>query len=194
MAVNCNPNCNPSFHHSDAPAKNRPQPCRATVRVQEETLVGRLRWSMLLGRTRGGCPANANSPFYGEPMMPVCDFEQPYQHGSVPLHHATLQVPIAEWPDECVWWQLKSERYDADTKGDIYVNRQFLENLEMEWLRRGLCSRCMRAVDQPLGEQHAELEVRARNADDKLGRIRAAVMEMPDIILRPEIVRILDEP
>jgi hypothetical protein len=49
-------------------------------------------------------------------------------------------------------------------------------------------------MDQPLTERFAELEARTASAEDKLGRIRKAVMEKPDIILRPELVRILDEP
>jgi hypothetical protein len=115
-------------------------------------------------------------------------------HGTVPMHHAAARPrPMAEWPDECVWWQLESERYDADSKGGNYVNQQFLENLEMEWLRRNLCSRCLRQIDEPLDERFAELESRARNAEDKLGRIRKAVAESPDIILRPQVGKILDE-
>lgn len=127
--------------------------------------------------------------------MPVCNFEPPYAHGQVPMdHRAVSQPPMAEWPDECVWWQLKSERYDAERMGDNYHNQQYLENLEMEWLRRNLCSRCQREIDEPLAEQIAELESRARNAEDKLGRIRKEIAETPDIVLRPHVVKILDEP
>ena len=125
-------------------------------------------------------------------MMPVCNFETPFSHG-VPMHHVVGQ-PLAEWPDECLWWQLKSERHDAERMGLNYTNQQFLANLETEWDRRGLCSRCFREIDQPLAERFVEVEARTASAEDKLGRIRKAVMEKPDIILRPELVRILDEP
>jgi hypothetical protein len=110
------------------------------------------------------------------------------------MRHASSQTPLAEWLDECVWWQLKSERHDAQRLGDDYGGRMFLANLEAEWTSRQLCSRCFREIDQPLAELFAELEARTSNSEDKLGRIRKAVAERADIILRPEIVRILDEP
>ncbi len=52
---------------------------------------------------------------------------------------------------------------------------------------------CQRAIDQPRTEQFADVEARTRNAEDMLGRIRKALMEMPDIIMRPEMGKILDE-
>jgi hypothetical protein len=88
----------------------------------------------------------------------------------------------------------QSERYDAKRQGENYSNRMFLDNLEAEWARRQLCSRGFREIDQPFAEQFTELEARTANAEDKLGRIRQAVMARPDITLRPEIVKILDEP
>ena len=51
--------------------------------------------------------------------MTVCDFERPY-HRAVPMHHSAGQVPLAEWPSECLWWQLKSERYQAERMGRNY--------------------------------------------------------------------------
>ncbi len=125
--------------------------------------------------------------------MTVCSFEAPFNH-SVPMVHAAAHPrQLAAWPDECVWWQLKSERYNADALADNYHGQQYLENLEMEWLRRGLCSRCQREMDEPLTARFDDLQSRARNAEDKLGRIRKAIMERSDLLVRPEIVRILDE-
>lgn len=127
--------------------------------------------------------------------MDVCNFEAPFNHYSLPIdHRAAHPRPMAEWPDECVWWQLKSERYNAERQGHNYGDRTYLENLEIEWMRRGLCSRCQRDIDQPLAERFAELEERARNAEDKLGRIRKTIAERPDITLRPGVLSILDEP
>jgi hypothetical protein len=126
--------------------------------------------------------------------MTVCNFETPYNHHSVPIdHRAARTPPMPEWPDDCVWWQLKSERYDAERMGHNYSNTTFLENLEMEWLRRRLCSRCQREIDQSLAERFAELESRTHNAEDKLGRIRVAV-QRPDLTSPAEVRRILDEP
>jgi hypothetical protein len=127
-------------------------------------------------------------------MMYACSFKPPFQHGIPTVHATGLQISMPEWPAECVWWALKSERHDADRLGDGYYNGQFLQNLEKEWERRGLCSRCLRDIDQPLAEQVAELKARAESAEDKLGRIRRTAMERPDITLRPEVMRILDEP
>jgi len=39
----------------------------------------------------------------------------------------------------------------------------------------------------------SELEARAQNAEDKLGRIRRLITVTPDTALRPEIMSILDE-
>jgi hypothetical protein len=84
---------------------------------------------------RKPAPAGAGQPKGVCYMMPVCGFEAPFSHG-VPMHHVAGR-PLAEWPDECLWWQLKSERYDAERMGTNYANRQFLANLEGEWGRRG---------------------------------------------------------
>jgi uncharacterized metal-binding protein YceD (DUF177 family) len=125
-------------------------------------------------------------------MMAVCDLKPPYRH-ETPMHHAAVQVPLDEWPDECIWWQLKSERYNAERPGDSYSSQRFLANLKAEWESRQLCSRCCREIDQPLTEQFAELKDRVADAENKLSRIRKIMMEQPDITLRPEVAKILSE-
>lgn len=124
----------------------------------------------------------------------MCNFEPPYDH-SAPVHHVGpggARPPLAEWPDECVWAELQQERSDHDRRPD--GNTKYLETLEIQWDQRGICSRCHREIDQDLAEQFAELKDRAENAERKLGDIRAAVTERPDLTLRPEIGRILDRP
>jgi hypothetical protein len=125
-------------------------------------------------------------------MMEVCGLRPPFSH-AVPMHHAAVQVSLSEWPDECIWWQLKSERYNADRLGDGYSSQQFLANLEAEWAGRQLCSRCYRQIDEPLAAQLAKWEARSADAENKLGRIRRVISEQPDSSLRPAVVKILDE-
>jgi hypothetical protein len=103
-------------------------------------------------------------------------------------------IPMHEWPAECLWAQLQQERSDKERQGSNYTDVTYLDNLERHWSDRGVCSRCLRDIDQGLDEQFSELQARAENAEDKLGRIRKAVMERPDIVMKPEIIRILDEP
>lgn len=122
----------------------------------------------------------------------MCNFEPPYDH-SAPVHHVGpggARPPFLEWPDECVWAQLQQERYNCDRMPD--ADTRYLANLEIEWERRGICSRCCREIDQDLAMQFAELKGRAENAERKLGDIRAAVTERPDLLSPPEIRRILD--
>jgi hypothetical protein len=111
---------------------------------------------------------------------------------SPPVNHTGLGIPMYEWPDECVWTQLKYERWQRD-RNPNYTNTMYLDNLEKEWSGRGICSRCHREVDESLDEQVSALEAHAQDATDKLGRIRRLLMSTPDTTLRPEIARILDE-
>jgi hypothetical protein len=120
-----------------------------------------------------------------------CNFTPPFDH-SPPVNHGSAQILIYEWPDECLWAQVQYERWQQGRDRD-YTNTAYLANLEEEWSRRGICSRCQRDVDANLDQQVSELEARAQNAEDKLGRIRRVIMVTPDAALRPELVSILDE-
>lgn len=91
-----------------------------------------------------------------------------------------------------MWAQLQYERWQQGSNSN-YTNTDYLDNLENEWSRRGICSRCHREVDESLDTQMSALEARAHDATDKLGRIRRLLMSTPDTALRPEIARILDE-
>jgi hypothetical protein len=97
-----------------------------------------------------------------------------------------------EWPDECVWAQLQWERSQHD-RNPNYTSALYLANLEKEWSRRNICSRCHREVDESLDAQMSALEARAQDATDKLGRIRRLLMGTPDAALRPEIAKIIGE-
>jgi hypothetical protein len=91
-----------------------------------------------------------------------------------------------------VWAQLQYERWQQDRNPD-YPNTTYLTNLENEWVKRGICSRCHRDVDRKLDQQMSELEARVQNFEEKLGRIRRLIMVTPDTALRPEIMGILDQ-
>lgn len=121
-----------------------------------------------------------------------CDFTEPFDH-SPPVHHGGVQLPLQHWPDECVWAQLQYERWQQGRNGSNYTSTAYLANLESEWARRGICSRCHRDIDRGLGEQISELESRERDAADKLGRIRRLMAITPDADLRPKLTGILDE-
>jgi hypothetical protein len=108
------------------------------------------------------------------------------------VHHGGAQILLYEWPDECVWAQLQYERRQQD-RDSSYTSTAYLANLENEWSRRGICSRCHREVDPSLHAQMSDLEARAQDAIDKLGRVRRVITVTPDTALRPEIVKILDE-
>jgi hypothetical protein len=98
-----------------------------------------------------------------------------------------------EWPDECVWAQLQYEHSQQDRDLSNYTNMLYLANLEKEWARRGICSRCHREIDRGLDEQMSKLETRAHDAEEKLRRIRSLLTITPDVDLRPKLVSILDE-
>lgn len=99
---------------------------------------------------------------------------------------------MQEWPDECIWAQLQWERQQQDGHPN-YTSLDYLANLEKEWSRRNICSRCLRTVDESLDTQMSELEARVQDATDKLGRIRRLLMTTSDTTLRPEIAKIIDE-
>jgi hypothetical protein len=120
-----------------------------------------------------------------------CDFTPPFDH-SPPVNHGGTQIRLHEWPEECLWAQLQDERWQHDKDG-AYTRSAYLDNLEKEWARRGICSRCHRDIDPSLDQQMSELEARTQNAEDKLGRIRRLIMITPDTSLRPELMTILDE-
>ena len=107
-----------------------------------------------------------------------CNFATPFDH-SPPVNHGGSQKLLYEWPDECLWAQLQYERWQQSRQKD-YTNTLYLANLETEWARRGICSRCHRDVDRNLDQQMSELEARAQNAEEKLGRIRRLIVVTPD--------------
>src|SRR6266700_222534 len=96
----------------------------------------------------------------------TCSFDH-----SPPVNHAWMRIPMQEWPDECVWAQLQWERWQQGGNPN-YTNTTYLANLEKEWSRRNVCSRCHREVDESLDAQMSALEARAQDVTDKLGRIR----------------------
>jgi len=122
----------------------------------------------------------------------ACNFTAPFDH-SAPVHHGGHQLPLREWPDDCVWAQLQYERWQQDRNGSNYTSPLYLENLEKEWGRRAICSRCHREIDQDLGEQILKLETRAGGAEEKLSEIRLLLARTPDSELRPKLIDILDK-
>src|SRR5579859_909053 len=116
-----------------------------------------------------------------------CNFDH-----SPPVNHTGFGIQLYEWPDECVWAQLQYERCQQD-RNPSYTSTEYLANLEKECSRLCICSGCHREVDESLDTQMSDLEARAHDAADKLGRIRRLLMSTPDTVLRPEIAKILDE-
>jgi hypothetical protein len=121
-----------------------------------------------------------------------CAFTEPFDH-SPPVHHGGVPLPMHQWPDECLWAQLQYERWQQDTKESNYPSTAYLANLDNEWARRGICSRCHREIDHSLDEQMSDLEGRAHDAAERLGRIRRLMAVTPDADLRPKLMGILDE-
>ena len=76
-------------------------------------------------------------------------------------------MPLHEWPDECLWAQLRYERWQQGRNPD-YTSTAYLANLENEWAGRAICSRCHRDIDPGLDKQMSDLETRAQNAGEKL--------------------------
>ena len=121
-----------------------------------------------------------------------CAFTEPFDH-SRPVNHGGVQLLMQEWPDECLWAQLQYERWQQDRHGSDYTSTAYLANLETEWARRGICSRCHRDIDHGLDEQMSDLESRAHDAMEKLGRMRRLMAVTSDTDLRPKLMSILDE-
>jgi hypothetical protein len=119
-----------------------------------------------------------------------CNFTEPFDH-SPPVHHGGTQILLHEWPDECLWAQVQYERWQRD-RGPNYTSDAYLANLEQEWARRNICSRCHRDLDVTLDAQVSELEGRAQDSSDKLGRIRRILAITSDNDLRPAIMQVLD--
>ena len=137
-------------------------------------------------------PAPAQFDALGPTISAMCNFEPPYDHSRPVQHLLSWRVP--DYPDECLWAQLQEERANRDRDPGSYGEAKYLENLEIEWLRRNICSRCHRELDRDLATQFTELKDRAENAEQKLGEIRAALAKYADVMVRPEIGRILDRP
>lgn len=121
-----------------------------------------------------------------------CSFTEPFDH-SPPVHHGGIQKLWYEWLDECLWAQLQYERWQQDRNPDNYTNTLYLDNLENEWARRGICSRCHREIGPELDSQVSELERRANNAEEKIGRLRRVIAVTSDSNLRPQLMSILDD-
>ena len=88
---------------------------------------------------------------------------------------------------------MQYERWQQDRNGTNYTSPLYLENLEKEWGRRAICSRCHREIDQDLNEQMLKLEKRAGSAEEKLTEIRLLLARTPDTELRPKLIDILDK-
>jgi hypothetical protein len=116
-----------------------------------------------------------------------CNFDH-----TPPVNHTGFGIQLYQWPDECVWAQLHYERWQHDSYPN-YTSTEYLANLEREWARRGICSRCHREVGESLDATMSALEARANDTTDKLGRIRRLLMSTPDSALRTEIAKIVDE-
>ena len=107
-----------------------------------------------------------------------CDFNEPFDH-SAPVYHFGGHIFMREWPDQCLWAQLQYERWQQDRDAN-YTSTTYLANLEREWARRNICSRCHRDLDENLDQHVSELETRAQNASGKLSRIRRLMAITPD--------------
>lgn len=118
-----------------------------------------------------------------------CDFTEPYDH-TAPVNHAVGRRLLQEWPDECIWAQLQYERWQDERTEHKYTG-EFLGNLEREWERRGICSRCHRDIDRPLNEQVTALEARVHDAEEKLARISRLLPTTSDQQLRVEVSKTL---
>lgn len=92
-----------------------------------------------------------------------------------------------------MWAQLQYERWQQERMSSNYTSPLYLENLEKEWGRRGICSRCHREIDQDLGEQMLKLEARTGGAEERLVEIRLILARTPDSELRPKLIDILDK-
>jgi hypothetical protein len=123
-------------------------------------------------------------PDYYDPTAPVLHDK--------PVRHSGIQARLQDYPAECLWAQLQWEREQAERGGG--VSGVYLTNLETEWSRRDLCSRCLRDLDHPFMTSADELKHSALVAQGKLARIRGALSQLSDGELRPTLSAILAEP
>lgn len=124
------------------------------------------------------------------PAFPAYDPQAPVTHDE-PVHHAGSQLTVSDYPDDCLLAQLQWERKQA---GRGIGSPGYLENLEGEWSRRDLCSRCLRDLDHPFMTEVDKLEHRLLVAQGKLRRISAALGRLGDAELRATLSAILAEP
>ena len=131
--------------------------------------------------------AAANCPMYPDYFDP----QTPVWHGK-PVNHTGTQARIQDLPAECLWAQLQWEREHAERDGG--KSAEYLVNLEAEWSRRDLCSRCLQDLDHPFMTDVDALRHSAQVARGKLARIRGALSQLSDQELRPTLSAILAEP
>lgn len=126
------------------------------------------------------------------PMYPnYFDPSAPIRHDK-PVHHSGIQAGIKDYPAECLWAQLQWEREQAEPDGG--KDSAYLTNLEAEWSRRDLCSRCLRDLDHPFMTEVDALRHSAEVAQETLSGIRRALSELSDPELRRTLSALLAEP
>jgi hypothetical protein len=122
-------------------------------------------------------------PDYFDPQAPV-------RHDK-PVSHGGIQASIQDHPAECLWAQLQWEREQADRGAS--VSPEHLANLEAEWSRRDLCSRCLQELDHPFMTDVNALRHSERVARGKLIRIEGALGKLGEAELRATLSAILAE-
>jgi hypothetical protein len=126
------------------------------------------------------------------PMYPAYfDPSAPIRHDK-PVHHSGIQVRIQDYPAECLWAQLQWNREEAER--GVSVSPEYLANLETEWNRRDLCSRCLRDLDHPFMVEVDALRHSAEVAQEMLAGIRRALSELSDSELRRTLSALLADP
>jgi hypothetical protein len=130
----------------------------------------------------------SNCPMYPEYYDP----QAPIRHGK-PVHHSGIQVRVQDYPDRCLWDQLKWAREEAD-RGTRDADDKFLLNLETEWDHRNLCSQCLRELDHPFMTEVDSLRHARDVAEGKLKRINGALRQLGEAELRKTLTAILDSP
>lgn len=127
------------------------------------------------------------------PMYPdYYDPQAPVWHDK-PVHHSGIQARVQDYPAECLWAQLQWTRGEAE-QGSRDPGDRYLENLEAEWSRRDLCSRCLLELDHPFMTEVEALRHARQVAEGKLTRIRATLGQVTEAELRPTLSAILAEP
>jgi hypothetical protein len=130
--------------------------------------------------------ATANCPLYPDHFNPQARIWH-----DKPVSHGGIQVRIQDFPPECLWSQLQWEREQAER--GVSVGPEYLGNLEAEWSRRDLCSRCLQDLDHPFMMDVNALRHSAQVAQGKLARIRGALSQLSDAELRPTLSAIVAE-